>query len=83
MIPENGKARSVFDEVDIFKTEPAGAIVWRGSFASLEAAEARINELLVSDPGDYFAHIQSTGTKISFKPNGHNGSRHTGLPRSD
>jgi hypothetical protein len=78
MIPEsNGDAKSAFDEVDIFKTEPAGAILWRGSCASLEAAKARINELLVSDPGEYFAHSQSTGNKMFFKPNGHNGHNGT------
>lgn len=69
----NGEARSAFDEVDVFKTEPAGEILWRGSFASLEAAQARINELLVSDPAEYFIHNQSTGNKMFFKPNGHNG----------
>ena len=74
MIPEsNGAARSAFDEVDIFKTEPAGAILWRGSCTGLEAAKARINELSVSDPGEYFVHSQSTRPRIFFKSNGHNG----------
>jgi hypothetical protein len=73
MIPESkGDARPVFEEVDIFKMESAG-VLWRGSFSSFEAARARINQLLVSDPGEYFTHIQSTGNKIFFTPNGHNG----------
>ena len=72
MIPEsNGEARPV-EEVDIFKTERAG-VLWRGTFSSLEAAKTRINELLVSDPAEYFTHSQSTGNKIFFEPNGHNG----------
>lgn len=77
MTLEYGEVKRAFDEVDIFKTEPAGAIMWRGSFATLEAAKARINELLVSDPGEYFAHSQSTGNKMFFKPNGHNGHNGT------
>ena len=77
MILEHGEGRRAFDEVDIFKIEPAGAVVWCGSFASREAAEARINELLVSDPGEYFTHSPSTGNKTFFKPNGHNGHNGT------
>jgi hypothetical protein len=78
MIPEsNGEARRASEEVDIFKMEQAG-VQWRGSFSSLEAAKARINQLLVTDPGEYFTHIQSTGNKIFFKPNNHNGNNHNG-----
>ena len=74
MIPEgNGEAKNAFEEVDIFKTESADSVLWRGSSASLDAATAHINELLVSDPGEYFTHNQSTGNKIFFKPYGHNG----------
>ena len=73
MIPEgNGEAKNAFEEVDIFKMEHAGA-QWRGVFSSLDAAKARIKHLLVSDPGEYFTHTQSTGNKIFFKPNGHSG----------
>lgn len=78
MIPEgNGAARRAFEEVDIFQMEQSG-VVWRGSFSSLEAAKARINQLIVSDPAEYFTYNQSTGTKIFFKPNGHNGNNHNG-----
>lgn len=77
MIPEsNGKARRAFEEVDIFKMEQAG-VLWCGSFSSLEAAKARINELLVSKPGEYFTHVHSNGNKLFFKPNGHNGHNGT------
>ena len=68
----NVEARRALEAVDIFKMEQAG-VLWCGSFSSLEAATARINQLLVSDPGEYFTHIQSTGNKRFFKPNGHNG----------
>ena len=74
MIPENGDARQ-FEAIDIFKTDGGGGVLWRGSFASLKAARARINELLISDPGEYFTYNQPTGHKVFFKPNGHNGKR--------
>jgi hypothetical protein len=75
MILENDKAKLAFEEVDIFKTGAADSVLWRGSSASLDAATAHINELLVSDPGEYFAHIHPTGQKLFFKPNGHNGTK--------
>ena len=72
MIPRNREMKIACEEVDVFKMEDA-AVLWRGAFLSLEAATARINQLLVSDPGEYFTHIQSTGNKVFFKANGHNG----------
>lgn len=64
MIPEsNGEAKHVFEEVDIFKTEGSG-VLWLGSCSSLEAAQVRINELLISDPGEYFTYNQPTGHKV-------------------
>ena len=71
-----------FEAVDIFRTE-GGGVLWLGSFSSLEAAKVRINELLISDPGEYFTYHQSTEHKVFFKPNGlkpnghngHNGTR--------
>ena len=76
MTPENGETGNAFEEVDIFKMELAG-VLWRGAFSSLEGATTRIKQLLVSDPGEYFTHVQSTGSKIFFKPNGHNGHNGT------
>lgn len=36
-----------------------------GHFSNLEAAETRINELLASDPSEYFIHCHPTGQKLS------------------
>lgn len=77
MTPENGETGNAFEEVDIFKMELSGAL-WRGAFSSFEDAETRIKQLLVSDPGEYFTHVHSSGSKIFFKPNGadeHDGTR--------
>ena len=76
MISEYGEVRRAFDEVDIFKKEGT-SVLWLGSFSSLEAAKTRINELLISDPGEYFTYNQSTEHKVFFKPNGHNGHNGT------
>jgi hypothetical protein len=75
MTPENGETGNAFEEVDIFKMELSGAL-WRGAFSSFEDAQTRIKQLLASDPGEYFTHVHSSGSKIFFKPNGANG--HTG-----
>jgi hypothetical protein len=78
MIPgSNGETRHACDDVDILKTESADTVLWRGTFSSLEAATARIKQLLVSEPGEYFTHSQSTGNKLFFKLNGHNGHNGT------
>jgi len=72
MIPgSNGETRHACDDVDIFKTESADTVLWRGAFSSLEAGTARIKQPLVSEPGEYFTHSQST------EPNGHNGHNGT------
>ena len=77
MIPENGGGRHAYEQVDVFKKEGAG-VLWLGSFSNVEAAKLRINELLISDPGEYFTFNQSTEHKVFFKPNGHNGNNHNG-----
>lgn len=70
MITEgNDGPKHVFEEVDIFKTDGV-SVLWLGSFPNLEAAKARINELLISDPGEYFTYNQPTEHKVFFKPNG-------------
>ena len=75
MIPEgNHQPKHGFEKVDVFKTDGDG-VLWLGSFSTPEAAKVRINELLISDPGEYFTYNQSTEIKVFFKPNGHNGAR--------
>ena len=75
VIPEGStpEANRMSEELDVFKTLPNGEVLWRGSFSSLETAKTRINELLVSDPGEYFIHSHPTGEQLFFKPTGHNG----------
>lgn len=61
------EANHGYDELDVFKTLPSGEVMWCGSFASLESAEARINELLVTDPGEYFIHNQRSGQESFYR----------------
>jgi hypothetical protein len=56
--------------LDIFRTEPSGQVLWRGTAATLEEARARIQELSVSSPGDYLILNPNTGDKIILKFDG-------------
>jgi hypothetical protein len=50
--------------LDLFRAKPDGTIEWCGSFFSMEAAKAKLQELLVAEPDDYFILDQVTGQKI-------------------
>jgi hypothetical protein len=49
--------------LDLFRAKPDGTIEWCGTFFSMEAAKAKLQELLVAEPGDYFILDQVTGQK--------------------
>ncbi len=53
--------------LDIFKQHTNGTVLWRGAFSDMEAAQAAIQKLLVSDPGEYFIFNRDTEQKLSFK----------------
>ena len=61
------EANHGYDELNVFKTLPGGEVIWCGSFASLESARTRINELLVTEPGEYLIHNHRSGQKLFFK----------------
>lgn len=50
--------------LDIFKIDPGGRVLLRGSVASLVAAKARIHKLALSSPGEYLIHDQNTGQNL-------------------
>jgi hypothetical protein len=52
---------------DVFQTEADGSVYWFGAFTDLEAAKARVHELLESYPAEYFIFSQATGHKLFFK----------------
>lgn len=61
------EANHRYDELSVFKNLPSGEVMWCGSFASLESAQARIKELLVTEPGEYLIHNHRSGQKSFFK----------------
>ena len=60
---------------DVFRIEADGSVKWFGAFTDIEAAQARIQELLGSSSGKYFIFSQTTGHKLFFNqqrtPNSH------------
>jgi hypothetical protein len=49
---------------DIFQSEDDGSVLWCESAETLEAAKARVRELVVGVPVDYILFNQQTGTKL-------------------
>lgn len=54
----------MFHPLDIFKTDPDGGVLWRGSAETSGAAKALITKLAVSSPGEYLIFDQITGDKV-------------------
>jgi hypothetical protein len=72
------------DIVDIFRLETSG-VLWLESAATLEGAQARVQELAVRSPGEYVVLDHETGNKHLIKLDGMqgrstvvNGSREVG-----
>jgi hypothetical protein len=54
--------------LDVFRQEPDGSLLWCGAFPDLEAAKAKVHELLASARGEYFIFSQTTGHKLFITP---------------
>jgi hypothetical protein len=67
---------------DVFRTEADGSVKWFGAFTDLEAAKARIEEL-ISSPGDYFIYNQATGNKLFFNEQRDTSQQSAGNDRED
>jgi hypothetical protein len=55
---------------DLFRTQDDGSVKWLGVCADLEAAKARVIELSLVKPGEYFIYSQTSEQKLFIKPNG-------------
>jgi hypothetical protein len=62
---------------DLFRTETDGSVKWLGVCADLDAAKARVMELSVALPGEYFIFSQTTGNRLFIKPDGQSSERPT------
>jgi hypothetical protein len=54
-------------ELDIFKMENDGRIVWKGTAENLEVAKLSVKTLAGTSPGDYMIFCQDTGEKTIVK----------------
>jgi hypothetical protein len=52
---------------DIFKVESDGSLRWREAAATLDEAQARVREPVLSSPGEYVIFSQATGHKMFIK----------------
>ena len=50
--------------LDIFRIDPGGRVLWCGAVKSFVAANARIQMLAVSSPGEYLILDEDTGNRI-------------------
>lgn len=67
-VMEKGTAEATrWNERNVFKSLPSGEVTWCGYFSSPESGKARINELLVTEPGEYLLHNHRSGQKSLFK----------------
>ena len=50
--------------LDIFKLEPDGKLMWKGTAADLGTAKLNVKALATKSPGDYMIFSQATGNRI-------------------
>jgi hypothetical protein len=52
---------------DIFKRLGGGSVRWVGVVTDLEAAKARVKELVATSPGEYFIFSLAAGHRLHIK----------------
>jgi hypothetical protein len=57
----------VIPPLDIFKLEPDGHLVWKGTAEDLGTAKLNVKVLATNSPGDYVIFSQQTGDKTIVK----------------
>jgi hypothetical protein len=58
----------VIPPLDIFKVDSSGAVAWIEAASELEAARARVQQLMAVSPCEYLVFSQQTGHEIAIKP---------------
>jgi hypothetical protein len=53
--------------LDIFKLEPDGSLVWKGTATDLGSAELNVKVLATDSPGEYVVYSQQTRHKVVVK----------------
>jgi hypothetical protein len=55
---------------DLFRTEDDGSVKWLGVCEDLDAAKARVMELSLKLPAEYFIYSQTSERKLFIKQDG-------------
>jgi hypothetical protein len=57
----------MFSQMDIFKLEKDGSLVWKKTADNLEVAKVTVRILADTTPGDYVIFSPRSGSKITIK----------------
>ncbi|HWZ97371.1 MAG TPA: hypothetical protein VN025_06380 [Candidatus Dormibacteraeota bacterium] len=57
-------------QLDIFRKDSAGHLIWVEAARTHEGAKARILELAASEPAEYVVFDQGTGRKLAVRADG-------------
>jgi hypothetical protein len=57
-------------QVDIFRREPNGGVLWRGTAGSLEEAKAIVEKLAATAPGEYLIVDLRTRSELTVRCGG-------------
>jgi hypothetical protein len=52
--------------LDIFRKDPHGEVMWVAAAETPASAKAKIDELCLTQPGDYFVFNQETGRELQL-----------------
>jgi hypothetical protein len=65
----------VIPPLDIFKLQPDGNLLWKGTAADFGTAKLNVKALATKSPGDYLIYSHETGHKTIVKLDTDEGSR--------
>jgi hypothetical protein len=63
-VPKKEGSKAKVDTVDIFRIQSDGELVWLESAISVQDGRAKVSELMMNTPGQYFLFCQKTQEKI-------------------
>jgi hypothetical protein len=62
--------RSRMSQFDIFRKEPGGGVLWRGTAASIAEAKATVEKMGASAPGEYLIVDLRTRSELTVRCDG-------------
>ncbi len=62
--------KSTMSQFDIFRKEPEGRVLWRGTAGSIEEAKATVEKLGAAMPGEYLIVDLRTRSELTVRCDG-------------